>query len=96
MANRYITSGVNSKISLALQMAIWELSESLPCPKDYLQVFRLRSEVENGKAMQVIIQSQEQPEYKNAVSYKCDNPITEKLFMIDDIDHITLLLAEEY
>ena len=93
---RYITRGVQSEISLPLQIIIWDMVSSVPCEKDYLQVFKLSSEVKDGKKLQVIQQSQEQPPYKRNFEYFCEEPVATKVFCIDDEDHCTLLLAEEY
>ncbi len=56
---RYITCGVQSKISMPMQLYLWNLIDTMPEPKDYLQIFRLS--VSNGK--QMIIHEQEEPEY---------------------------------
>jgi hypothetical protein len=93
---KYVTRGVINEISLPLQILIWNLSESLPIEKDYLQVFILTPGIEDGKAIQNITQKQEQPEYRRLYSFFCENPIKEKLYWIDDDDHVTLLLASEY
>ena len=57
---KFITRGVNSEVSLLLQLFMWQCIEELPHKKDYLQVFELSIE---GKK-QKIIHSQQVPEYK--------------------------------
>ena len=100
MKQKYITAGVCNQISLPTQMLIWQLAASLPLEADYLQVFRLSSSFENGKAIQVIRQSQEIPEFERVYSFYSENPVNTKLFLIRDSDEAaiieTLLLAEEY
>jgi hypothetical protein len=98
---RFITRGVQSEISLVLQLILWDMVSSVPCEKDYLQVFKLCSAIKDGKKAQVIQQSQEVPPYKCNFEYYCEMPVTTKLFCIDDDDgegksHCTLLLAAEY
>ena len=60
--------------------------------KDSLQVFKL---VANGTSQQVI-HSQEEPSYERTFTFPTDEPITAKIFVIDDATHSTMLLAEEY
>ena len=64
---------------------------------DYLQVYRL-SYSEQEKVLS-IRHSQEEPDYENTVSFELPfgvKPYTGKLYYIDDGDHRTFLLAEEY
>ena len=60
--------------------------------KDYLQVFNL---VANGTNQQVT-HSQEEHTYERTFTFPTDEPITTKIFVIDDETHTTMLLAEEY
>ena len=64
----------------------------MPVDKDYLQVFSLSSD--NGR--QRIIHSQEIPEYQKEYVLNVGSPVTEKIFVIDDQTHSTMLLAKEY
>ena len=91
-SNRYITKGVQENISLELQFFMWNCIDNLSEPKDYLQVFNL-SVVDS---LQRIIHSTEEPEYKKEYLIPSDNPISEKIYVIDDGDYLTMLLAEEY
>jgi hypothetical protein len=93
---KYITKGVNESISLPLQIMIWDMISSVPCEKDYLQVFKLSSEIKSGKKVQVIQHSQELPPYKCSFSYFCEEPVTAKLYAIDSESYSTLLFASEY
>jgi len=90
--NRYLTCGVDSTIPLEIQLFLWECVERMPAPKDYLQVFDL----EQVGCMQSIIHRSEEPEYHKVYLLPSDSPITEKLYIIDDGDHRTMLLASEY
>ena len=90
--NRYMTKGVQSEIPIALQVFMWDCVTAVPEPKDYLQIFRL-SEAD-GK--QKIIHEQEVPEYKREYLLAFPEPVNAKVYVIDDGDHCTMLLAEEY
>lgn len=93
---RYLTRGVDNEMPLALQMFLWERIDELSEPKDYLQVFEL-SETTTG--LQKVVHRQEQPEYRAEYIITEElfpKAVTAKIFVIDDGDHCTMLLAEEY
>ena len=90
--SRYLTCGVDSTIPIELQLFMWECVERLPEPKDYLQVFELKP-VGN---LQCITHTSEEPEYCMEYLLPSDDPITEKLYVIDDDSHSTMLLSSEY
>ena len=86
---RYVSAGVHEKVDFLLQLFMWSLVENLPPPKDYLQVFRLSPEGDKQK----IKHQQEEPDYL----LKTDAPIfIGKIYVIDDGEQSTMLLAEEY
>ena len=98
--NRYVTSGVNSEVDIRLQLIMWnlidELNRNRSTKVDYLQVFNICK-----KGNKILIEhSQEIPQYKklyeisNISDIEVNNKL--KLFVIDNIDHSTMLLAEEY
>ena len=98
--NRYVTRGVNSEVDVRLQVFMWNLIDKLNNNKDtdidYLQVFNICK-----KDNKILIEhSQEVPEYKKLYEIKNMNDIEVndklKLFVIDDVDHSTMLLAKEY
>ena len=90
---RYLTRGVYSEIPLELQLFMWECINRLPENRDYFQVFKL----ENINDIQRITHFSEQPEYRMEYLLPAiTNPITAKVYVIDDGDHSTMLLAEEY
>ena len=90
---RYLTRGVDETIPVELQLFMWQAIDQMPQPKDYLQVFRLS--VENG--LQVIHHSSEQPEFEMTyILATVDTHINEKVYVIDDGEHCTMILAEEY
>ena len=90
---RYATRGVTTTVPLMLQIILWDLIDSMEVvEKDYLQVFRLSAE--SGK--QKITHTQEQLPYERTLEFPSEEPITAKIFVIDDETHTTMLLAEEY
>ena len=90
---RYLTRGVDADIPAELQLFMWQAIDQMPEPKDYLQVFRLS--VENG--LQVIHHTTEQPEFDMAyILAAADTAVTEKVYVIDDGEHCTMILASEY
>ena len=89
---RYLTHGIEASIPLRLQTLLWQLIDLLPPERDYLQVFRL----EPFGGMQQVIHTSEEPAYKKVLMFPTDEPITAKIYVIDDDDHTTMLLAEEY
>ena len=93
--NRYITKGVEEQVPLVLMMIMWGMIDrkNQHTELDYLQVFTLSSE--NG--VQSIIHEQEQPKpFKDSYTLEMLTTFSGKVFVIDDGDHETMLLAEEY
>ena len=89
---KYLTRGVRNIIPLPTQLIMWDMIFSLPVSKDYLQIFELRA----IDGMQIITHIQEQPDFRRTVTFKTPAAITQKVYVIDDGDHCTMLLAEEY
>ncbi len=91
--SHYVTRGIDAEIPLALQLVLWKMIDEMEvAQKDYLQVFTLSTE--NGE--QKIIHEQEQPDYRKEYVFSTDRLVNAKIFVIDDGDHSTMLLAEEY
>lgn len=89
---RYLTRGIDAEIPLELQVFMWQAVDRMPKPKDYLQVFNLSEE--NG--LQVIHHTSEQPIFEMTYIIPTDKSVTAKVYIIDDGEHCTMLLAEEY
>lgn len=98
--NRYITRGVNLTLSTQLQLLLWNLIDTLEQEEstelDYLQVFNLKRITDNEKYNIIITRSQEVPKYEKKYMFCVDNPINMKIYVIDDGEYTTMLLAEEY
>ena len=89
---RYLTSSVNAEIPLELQLFLLSCIDQLPPERDYLQVFDLQP---MGQ-MQSITHHSEQPPHRMTYVIPTDNPISAKLYAIDDGEHSTMLFAHEY
>ena len=89
---RFLTRGVQAEMPIELQLILWNCIAQLPEARDYFQVFKL--DVFNGN--QLIHHFSEQPEYSKEYMINLANPVNQKVYVIDDIDHSTMLLAEEY
>jgi len=98
--SRYLTSGVREKIPPILQILLWNCIDrkiEKKVPLDYLQIFKLEAtKDESGKLKQKITHSQEQPESADTYFMESSAPVIAKLYAIDDGNHSTMLLAEEY
>ncbi len=90
--SRYLTRGVQTEIPLELQIFMWACIDQLPEERDYLQVFNL----ELFGEMQRITHISENPEYKMEYLIPSEVLITAKVYVIDDGDHSTMLLVNEY
>ncbi len=91
--DRYLTRDVDAEIPLVLQVFLWECIDRMPEDRDYLQVFSF-SDL-NG--MQRIEHTAEQPAFRmEYILTMVDEAVTAKVYVIDDGDHCTMLLAEEY
>ena len=91
---RYLTRGINAEIPPITQLLLWELIDeqnALGVELDYLQVFRLEPD---GK-QQKITHSQEQPPFEREVYLLGPLLVTAKIYVIDDGDYATMMLAEE-
>ena len=96
---KYLTKGIAAELPLALQLCLWQIISDLSrrISLDYLQVFRLEAISINGLSFQQITHSQELPPYKNTVTIRFNQPVSNrKIFCIDDQTHSTMLFAEEY
>ena len=89
---KFITRGVAENIPIPLQLLMWEMINSLPADKDYLQVFSLSEK--DGK--QVITHTQEEPEYEKEYVLNINPITTGRVFVIDDKTYSTMLKNYEY
>ncbi len=105
---KYLTSGIDRKIPVRVQMFLWELIDILRAREDfsldYLQVFDLKPV---GKTLQLIVHTQEVPPFRQEILLTdIENRVRAKIFVIDSTNehnaddvsesYSTMLLAEEY
>lgn len=99
-SHKYITSGVRERIPLEIQLmmfnSIGSMREKTDGELDYIQVFKLETIVKDGNYLLNIRHEQEMPEAKLDIVVPVSEPINEKVYVIDDVEHVTMLLAEEY
>lgn len=94
---KFITKGIRESLPNSVQQLLWQLIESMPVSeKDYLQVFTLSTWFQLGQPKLTIHHKQECPVYSQTHVLDIDHVIHEKIFIIDDGTHCTMLLAEEY
>ena len=91
---RYATARVSREVDPITQFFMWSCIDMMPedQDQDYLQVFDLTATAEGQK----IVHTQEVPPYSREYLILCRNPITAKIFVIDDVEYATMLFAEEY
>ena len=98
--NRYVTCGISDELPGEIQMMLWLAIDSVrvitDSKLDYLQVFSFRR---LGDTFE-ITHKQEEPDmvHTHHTKYKdeYENLLSEKVFVIDDGDHSTMLFAYEY
>lgn len=97
---RFLTPGIKEGVPLKVQVLLWHLIDDSDWQMDYLQIFELYKVNHTNKL--IIIHRQEEPEQKRKVSFQLDKYAKElqalpsKIWVIDDGDHQTMLLPEEY
>ncbi|WP_372663795.1 DUF960 family protein [Cohnella sp.] len=97
-STKYVTNGIRDSLPPSMQNMLWYMIETMQVEdgKDYLQVFQLEGIMVDGKLKQRIIHTQEQPEYRKEYALSVKQIKSEKIYVIDDKTHCTMLLAEEY
>lgn len=98
---RYATSEIVETLSPEIQSTLWSMVDLLRLRSgvkpDSLQSFKLAPSVYQRDALnQVILHRQEQPHYIATNLMSVDQPVTAKVFVIDDGEHATMMFASEY
>lgn len=95
----YLTTGVQKLPSelVEVMLELIEKLDELDIKKDYLQIFKLDVK---GDTVH-IIHTQEVPKYKRVEKIQFERPFKDikgkyKIFVIDDGEFATIMLAEEY
>lgn len=98
--SKYMTKGIAVQLAPELQLYLWQMITDLNhrhMPLDYLQVFQLDAITIGNQSLQQIIHTQERPPYKNTVTIRINQPVSNrKVLCIDNQTHSTMLFAEEY
>ncbi|MCB2313630.1 DUF960 domain-containing protein [Clostridium tagluense] len=95
--DKYVTSGITTSIPEFLILILWYTIETMSIKeKDYLQVFELSEVIQDGEKKQKINQHQEEPEFEEEFTIRTKKATTEKIYVIDDESHSTMMLASEY
>ena len=96
---RYITRGTINTLPLDIQLILFqsiELMRGKVEKLDWLQVMMLETIDKDGVKVLHITHEQEQPEGKVEYYIPVESTIECKAFVIDDVEYVTMLLAEEY
>ena len=93
---RYLTVGIANTLPTWLVFLLWDAIDEMKTPVDYLQVFSVSCGESNGVSYLTVVHTQENPEYSQTYTVITNDKVTAKIFVIDDGDHSTMLLAEEY
>ena len=89
---RYVTARISDEVPFTLQIFMWACIDMLEVEADYLQIFELTATSKGQK----IAHKQEQPPYRKEYLIPCANPLSTKIFVIDDGEYATMLFAGEY
>jgi hypothetical protein len=99
-STRYMTQGIQNEVGLDLQLCLWSLIDARLLtnePMDYLQIFVLKIEFDNGHAIQKVIHKQEEPEYESIHLFNnIATTLNMTIWVIDDGSVTTMLLPSEY
>jgi hypothetical protein len=99
---RYMTSDIKENLPIELTQYLWNCIEESKKETvlDYLQVFKLDKiyDPESKRMKQLIVHSQEEPMYTKEylVEIVGSEGIKDTVFVIDDIDHQTILFSRNY
>ena len=98
-SHRYITRGVAAEIPLEIQLMLFESIEIMRDKVDeldWMQVMKLEGITKDGVNVLRILHEQEMPEGQIEYYLPCEFEGKQTVFVIDDVDHVTMLLASEY
>lgn len=97
---RYATRGIMNALPMDLQLVLWSMIEQKQKANqelDYLQIFELAVTTQSGRRCQQIVHRQEVPPASNTIVLAgVEEPISIKVWIIDDGDYATMLLPGEY
>ena len=98
--DKLMTKGIIEGLPKELIDFLWLLIDKTKnddnLPMDYLQVFEIKSMNKGGKRTLSITHIQEVPPYMEVHLLKSDVEIEGRIYVIDDIERVTMLWAYEY
>lgn len=97
---KLMTKGITKKLPKAIINFLWLLIETIKSNEnlsmDYLQVFEIKALNKDGEKILSITHIQEVPPYMEVHLLKSDVEIEGRIYVIDDIERVTMLWAHEY
>lgn len=97
---KIITKEIKDKLPKSLINYLWKLVDNLKTdidlPMDYLQVFEIKTEDKKGINNLLITHIQEVPPYVKIHLLKKNFNINGRIYIIDDVEHVTMLWSYEY
>ena len=96
---KYSTNTIVHELPLELQLYLWQLVDerAQTSTADYLQVFSLSAgRTSDGKEALVVKHSQVQPSIEDTYFLEAMPHRKAKIYVIDDISHVTMLFSHEY
>lgn len=97
--DRYLTLGVRNQIPIDLQLFMLDCIDKLKeegIELNPLQVFEFQRIRVDDLLIQLVKHRQEVPEYKKNYRLLSAEVVDAKILVIDDGEHSTMMLAEEY
>jgi hypothetical protein len=69
-----------------------------PVHLDYLQIFQLEEVIggTTNTVLQQIVHVQEEPSYRFEITVPIHSPIKEKVYVVDEGNYATMMMAEDY
>lgn len=92
--NRYMTKEIAENLPVEIAILLWDLIDNLTVEKDYLQIFEINP---IGLGVVEIVHKQEVLAYEASI-YIQNDLIKDKLkiYVIDSIEHSTMMFSNEY
>lgn len=92
--NRYMTKEIAENLPVEIAILLWDLIDNLTVEKDYLQIFEINP---IGLGVVEIVHKQEVLTYEASI-YIQNDLIKDKfkIYVIDSIEHSTMMFSNEY
>lgn len=90
--NRFVTVGVTDRIPREVQIAMWDMLDTMECERSSTQRFELAA-LDNGA--QHIVHTQRSPDYSKEICLQLSTSVTDTVVVYDDGRHTIMMLGEE-